>query len=551
MNYLVAAIMATVFGAIMTGHLGRSVMRSQDRAVMMTASGEYQDLLQAVTSYIADNKTTLEETVPVGGYVAVSMATLESSQKLLSGFAALNPYGQNWVIYLAQPQAGGVIGIVESQGGSPLNLTQMATISGWASNRAGYIPPDGVMASLNSQTAVGAGGWKVSMTGLPNPGAGHFFAQTSGLAMMEGNSDALYRDAITGHSEYNTMNTTINMDGNNITKAKAIAAGGADATSNWPSTWAGSGVTSGEDVYANATIGAGVNGAVASYINSEGNGHVDNHFDAAQLEGGAENQYGDNTGGLKLANTYLYGDDSNMAVRVPGSFFIQHTGDALAADVAAVGNINSTGSIAAEGVSPTAGFPTAWGGGFHGPSTFAERYVGAGSNSTAYSWMSATGQMYADQELIIGTAAGASPGNSCSPNGALASNSDGSGSKLNCVNGVWSSLAQQWRFRAQCPTWDSASATITHTNSTADSLYSSNGDAEFISVTGTNSTYHNGYGTEFSVYVDGILVAYYKHQSGNTSEYVSDAVSFMVPYGSTWTVSGAGRDIPLICDVYQ
>lgn len=95
------------------------------------------------------------------------------------------------------------------------------------------MPPNGLINGLNSNMAVGASGtWSQTISGFPNPGAGHLVGLVASADDANNNPNYLYRDAITGHEELNTMNTILHMGGNDITNAGDIDANGTISTGN-------------------------------------------------------------------------------------------------------------------------------------------------------------------------------------------------------------------------------------------------------------------------------------------------------------------------------
>ncbi|MFT9089620.1 MAG: shufflon system plasmid conjugative transfer pilus tip adhesin PilV [Gluconacetobacter sp.] len=510
MGSLVSILVSTVIGAYMIGHLALMVGAGHERALQAQTSGQFQDLLTAAQAYLSANESALAGLVSDGAPHEIALSSLN----LLPNFRVLNPYGQTWHAYAVQPTSGQADIAIITTGDPQLNLKTLAGITNIAGSHSGYVGPDNVTPTVNSHTAVGArGGWQMALGGtFPNPGAGHLYGLASVTTGAQDNSDVLYRDNVPNHPERNTMAANLNMGGNDITNGASASFSGRIGTSGIdpnavPPGWGGGLATL--DVAAQGTIGAGPSGQFpASWINSSGNGHVDNHFDARQLEGGAGDPFGPWTGGLKLGSGYIYGDASTLNLRTPGGISIQHTGSGAAADISQVDHVYAQNSI----------------------------------NTNT--------DVYAARSVIIGTAAGAYQGNSCAQNASIAAQADGSGVILHCENGKWTTGKQPWQYRATCPGWNSED-TVSHQNLSGDALYSSNGDAEFVTVTGTGITYHNGYVTQFAAYVDGNLVGMYHHEGGDTSSEVSSAVSFMVPYGSTWSVVGLGREIPLTCQVYQ
>ncbi len=102
--------------------------------------------------------------------------------------------------------------------------------------------------------------------------------------------------------------------------------------------------------------------------------------------------------------------------------------------------VNGFLNIIPAGTVPT-GYPTGWGGGIHTWDLYANGSVAVGDtsgNMSAYITNGNSGQVYANSEIIVGSAAAPVTGNGCTPNGALAS--DSTGKVYNCISGTWKSL---------------------------------------------------------------------------------------------------------------
>jgi len=168
---------------------------------------------------------------------------------------------------------------------------------------------------------------------------------------------------------------------------------------------------------------------------------------------------------LKIGNQVYYGDTANAAVRTTGGFYVQNANGSAPADIPEVGNINASSNINAGGNITTGGgavtlatngriatngmnpndLPSGWGGGVRTWDVYAAGTIGAGPGGGAQpnAYMNSAGQVvaqniYAANVITPGTAyGGAKPGWGCSPNGAIATNANGSGQILSCQSGAW------------------------------------------------------------------------------------------------------------------
>lgn len=380
---LVGMILAIALSGMALVQFDRLEHHNRMHARFAITSGQFAMLIAGATRYVQAHKADLEVSVPVGTTFELPLQNLVDESDLTKGFSGRNPFGQRWSVYVQQPTSGQVVAFVTSNGGHVLQVGAMSEIANHASDKAGFIPQNGVLPGVDSSSAVGAGmGWFLALSGRPNPGPGHLYGQV-GIDDSELHDDVLYRVAVQNHPELNQMQTTLNMGGNNIASAKAIGAGHADPSTGWPSGWGKSGLIA-WDVYSEASIAAGTNGSIKSWINAQGDGHVDNNFSANRI-----------------------------------------------------GTMN---------YAPDGGYPTNWGGGVHTWDVYAEGTIAAGRNGNIASSMNTSGQGYFDRWVQIGRAAGAYPGNPCAAWGTIAMQSDGSGRQLNCQLGYWHSMSEPVSF---------------------------------------------------------------------------------------------------------
>ena len=177
-------------------------------------------------------------------------------------------------------------------------------------SKGGYIPSGLLPGQLTTTMQGSYNGWQKSLTGtnIPPPGAGHlvYYSSTDDASVGQ---DFLYRKSVPGNPQLNTMETALNMGDNDIDDAGNVNAATLTATGSL------------------SAATANVTGTVTA-------AHV-------TVPGGNN---------LQVGNSYYYGDDSNSAVRQNGAFHVQHL-DGTAADIAAVGNITSSGAVGAASVS--------------------------------------------------------------------------------------------------------------------------------------------------------------------------------------------------------
>ncbi|MHB1494143.1 MAG: shufflon system plasmid conjugative transfer pilus tip adhesin PilV [Acidithiobacillus sp.] len=411
MSAILGVLFASLVGLLMIPTYMHFETMAIDNAKAATTAQQMQQVSQAAQAYIQANYSAVEANSTASSPATITVSMLQNTGYLPNAFSAANPFGQMWQVQVLQPTPGQLQALVLTQGGTQIGQVQAPMIAAQTGAQGGFVPYNGQYGTLNDTVAHGAySGWQVSMSGYTNPGPGHLAAL---LAFNNGNleNNYLYRVAVPGQPQLNTMQTNLNMGANSVNNAQnvnvnqnvnagvpgtaetgycqtdaqghcigQIAAAG-QSEGDLPAGWWG-GIIS-RDVYGTGTIAAGTNNQVSAYMNSSG--QIGGQSE--QLAGGNPNgQYGS----LQIGSNYYYGDSQNAAVRTPGSFYIQNQNGSGPASIAEVNNIN------------------------------------------------AGGQVTANYDATLGTAGGAANvGWGCGPNGAIAANANGSGQLLVCQGGVW------------------------------------------------------------------------------------------------------------------
>ncbi|MFT8815222.1 shufflon system plasmid conjugative transfer pilus tip adhesin PilV [Acetobacter fabarum] len=228
MASIIAVLAAILVSLWPTARYFSMTQDANNRSVIAVTGGQFDILLAGVKKYIRAHSNELINTIPVGSSTAVSLATLIKERDLPAGFTSTNPYNQTWTAYITQSDSGVLDGRIISYGGLTLSPKDAVAIALKAGAQGGYVPPNGLMNGLNSNMAVGASGtWSQTISGFPNPGAGHLVGLVASADDADNNPNYLYRDAISGHEELNAMNAPLNMTGNNINSAGDVHAYGA------------------------------------------------------------------------------------------------------------------------------------------------------------------------------------------------------------------------------------------------------------------------------------------------------------------------------------
>ena len=405
MSAILGMLFASLVGLLMIPTYMHFETMAIDNAKAATTAQQMQQVSQAAQAYIQANYSAVEADSTASSPATITVSMLQNTGYLPNAFSAANPFGQLWQVQVLQPTPGQLQALVLTQGGTQIGQVQAPMIAAQAGAQGGFVPYNGQYGTLNDTVAHGAySGWQVSMSGYTNPGPGHLAAL---LAFNNGNleNNYLYRVAVPGQPQLNTMQTNLNMGANSVNNANEVNA------------------------------------------------------QSETLAGGNPNgQYGS----LQIGSNYYYGDGSNAAVRTPGSFYIQNQNGSGSAQIAEVSNvwgsgelqggyINSTGDVNAQ-YNSTANNAFSmdngsWWANNAGDSSQSGNLWASGNINTPgfyannNGYAGTTDTFTVGSRVILGTAfGGANIGWGCSPNGEIAANANGSGQVLACQGGSWQAM---------------------------------------------------------------------------------------------------------------
>lgn len=183
------------------------------------AAGQARTVQMAVNKYVYDNAVFLsEKATPVTPFT-LDVPLLVNAGYLPPGYSAMNNFSAIYQTKIMQPEKGKFHVMTFLTGGAELSLSQARNIAIKIGATGGYI--DGNTA----KGALGAWSENLSAFGDFNPGSGHIVIAGFYLNGAVSN-DYLYRKAIPGKPELNTMRTALNMGDNDIVDAGKINAAG-------------------------------------------------------------------------------------------------------------------------------------------------------------------------------------------------------------------------------------------------------------------------------------------------------------------------------------
>lgn len=221
------AAMALLVLSVLIGLASLWIFKLMDAQEFRIAADKQKAVAEALSKYLKDNYSVVLASATATVPVQITVTMLRNTNYLPAGFVETNGFGQTLIGLARKPNPNQLEAIVLTTGGQAVSELGVRTI---AENLGG---PGGFISSTTPNVIQGArGGWQVALSNYAmNPGPGH---TASALFLMDGTlaNDYLYRNAIPDHPELNTMNTALNMGGNNINNAGAITATGNVSTSS-------------------------------------------------------------------------------------------------------------------------------------------------------------------------------------------------------------------------------------------------------------------------------------------------------------------------------
>ena len=381
MSSILGVLFAAFAALMMLGQVMNLAQQSAADRRAVAAAEQLQQITTGAQAYVLANGAEIEAVATATGAATVTVPQMQAAGVLAPTVSATNAYGQTWELQVLQPQPGVLQGLVLSQGGNAIATPDASRVAAMAGGLGGFVPQNGELGTLSSAVAQGAyGGWQVSLAGYTNPGPGHLAGL---LAFSNGSltNDYLYRGAVPGQPQLNTMDTDLNMGDQSITNANNLQA-------------------------QTATLASGnVNGQ---------------------------------PGALQIGSAHYYGDGQNSAVRQTGTFFVQNQDGSGSAPIN-TGDVTSSGKITAETATlgNTVVNPDGAGG-------LAIQNQSGDLGGLVVGNVLTSGDLVAGgviQPGLFGAygepCATTATGTVAIPNGAIGASIDGSGAQLVCVNGIW------------------------------------------------------------------------------------------------------------------
>ncbi|MDH0341959.1 shufflon system plasmid conjugative transfer pilus tip adhesin PilV, partial [Chromobacterium haemolyticum] len=355
---MMVAIVALGFG-------GQYLRNYADNMANQSAADHQKLVTDAAVKYIKDNYSAILATATATTPATITTAMLKSTGYLQNQVADTNPFGQSYQFLALEPTANSLQTLMVTTGGETIPDMGIRRIAQLVGAQGGFI------SAADTTKAQGSfGGWSMTLSTYgTSPGAGHL---ASALFFADGAlvSDYVYRNAVSGHPELNTMNTPLIMSSSTIvTSGSACTTNGAIARdtngvlmSCQSGYWKSQGSQYWKDPVANyASLPASGNnqgdvretldtaraftwtGAAWSALAVDQNGNltVPGTVTANKVVTAAGN-------GVQVGSSFLYGDSTNTAIRQSGALYVQNADGSAAADInVSHANISAVATVGA------------------------------------------------------------------------------------------------------------------------------------------------------------------------------------------------------------
>jgi prepilin-type N-terminal cleavage/methylation domain-containing protein len=237
---------ALAIASIMVVGLTYMIDNALDDMKGQQAAAYQSQLATATSNYIKANYTALKGSVGTTP-TAVTVNTLMTSGFLPQVFSNKNIYLQTGCVLILQPTPGQLNALVITTGGTAIGDKDLPAVAAAAGTGSGYIssqyaPPNPLTNNKNDNPHVAIGAsWTLNTGDTSAPGKNYQGTTCDGGSLSGGPTDAghlvsrvfmngagltpadyLYRDAVSGMPELNTMNTPILMSDSTVVVENSI-----------------------------------------------------------------------------------------------------------------------------------------------------------------------------------------------------------------------------------------------------------------------------------------------------------------------------------------
>lgn len=210
--------MAPILGAVFAILIGLASLPSllawqtqaKNNINATTVAQQARQVIQASSEYIKTNSTTLQATATASTPVVVTVGQLQAAGLLPAAFRPTNLFNQGWQLEILQPSAGNLQSLITTTGGTTISDNQAMQIARLIGFEGGFFPKNDT-----GQYPGGAGNaYGASWGPLPSTG---YTSQAGHLALLinfnngQLTDNRLYRNAVPGQPQLNTMTTPLIM----------------------------------------------------------------------------------------------------------------------------------------------------------------------------------------------------------------------------------------------------------------------------------------------------------------------------------------------------
>ncbi len=176
----------------------------------------------AVQNYVQSNYAAILAGTK-GGPQTIPLSALITTGFLPAGTSAVNAYDQTWQVSFYQPAKNDIDALVNTVGGRPVHPDMLPELAAQIGQEGGFQPVATGLYQGDGGDAIGAfGGWKVPVTSFglaPQPGTPSALVYFNSGTVS---STYLYRVAVPGNPQVNTMQTNLNTGGNAVTNTGTV-----------------------------------------------------------------------------------------------------------------------------------------------------------------------------------------------------------------------------------------------------------------------------------------------------------------------------------------
>lgn len=166
----------------------------------------------ASNAYVQQNSVAIQAAATATVPAIISVAMMKATNNLDASFSTNNPYGQTWQLEVLEPVAGNLQALALTTGGQALTDKVATRISTVVGSAGGFLPlnDSGIYPGASANAYGAFGGFTVptaNYTGITGGEIASLLTFNNGQLV----DNRLYRNAVPGQPQLNTMNTPLIM----------------------------------------------------------------------------------------------------------------------------------------------------------------------------------------------------------------------------------------------------------------------------------------------------------------------------------------------------